>query len=297
VKDGGLRMLSAPQVSTGCGMPWFPEFASAVELARSQTRAAGLADPVGQYLAALNKGDPHVLETAWPGEMVIYDPRAGEVRGHRQVRRFVSRNLSWLAGLHVSTETVASTVADGRAVVELLAHLNHDGRELAWPVAVVAESPDDRSVVFRTYCSQWPVDERRHVRPAILKPAPAHPSDVIGRHQAALAAGDAEAVVRTFAPDGYFRGPFGPRYAHRGTAQLRSFFTDCFSAGGGIGLEHCAVTDDGVRCALEFNCVRWGSHDLLPQAGIGVYERGPDGLLAAARVYDDIEPPTGVPLG
>jgi hypothetical protein len=51
------------------------------------------------------------------------------------------------------------------------------------------------------------------------------------------------------------------------------------------------VTDDGVRCALEYNCVRWGSHDLPPQAGLGVYERGPDGLLAAARVYDDIEPP------
>jgi hypothetical protein len=46
-----------------------------------------------------------------------------------------------------------------------------------------------------------------------------------------------------------------------------------------------------VRCALEYNCVRWGSHDLPPQAGIGVYERGPDGRLAAARVYDDIEPP------
>jgi hypothetical protein len=27
------------------------------------------------------------------------------------------------------------------------------------------------------------------------------------------------------------------------------------------------------------------------QAGMGIYERGPDGLLAAARVYDDIEPP------
>ena len=51
------------------------------------------------------------------------------------------------------------------------------------------------------------------------------------------------------------------------------------------------MTDDGVRCALEFNFVRWGSHDLTPQAGIGIYERGPDGLLAAARVYDDVEPP------
>jgi hypothetical protein len=35
-------------------MPWFPDFASAVELARKQTRAAGRADPVGQYFAALN---------------------------------------------------------------------------------------------------------------------------------------------------------------------------------------------------------------------------------------------------
>jgi hypothetical protein len=46
-----------------------------------------------------------------------------------------------------------------------------------------------------------------------------------------------------------------------------------------------------VRCALEFNCVRWGSHDLTPQAGISVYERSSDGLLAAARIYDDIEAP------
>ena len=276
-------------------MPWFPEFANAMELARLQIRATGLADPVGQYLKALNQGDTHALETVWPGEVVIYDPRAGEVRGHRQVRRFVSRNLSWLAVLHARTETVASTAAGGRAVVELLAHLDHDGRQLAWPVAVVAESPDDLSVVFRTYCSQWPVDERRHVRPPILTPGHARLGDIVGRYQAALAAGDTDAVVGTFAPDGYFRGPFGPHYAHRGTAELRSFFTTCFSAGGGIDLQPCAVTDDGVRCAVEYNCVRWGSHDLPPQAGIGVYERSPDGLLAAARVYDDVERPTGRP--
>ena len=276
-------------------MPWFPDFASAVELARQQTRATGLADPVGQYFAALNSGDTRALETVWPGEVVVHDPRAGEVRGHRQLRHFVSRNQHWLAEHHARIETVASTYSSGRAVVELLAHLDVDGQEMAWPVAVVAEAPDDLSVVFRSYCSQWPVAGRREVRAAILKPGPVRLGDVVGRYQDALEAGDAEAVVGTFEADGYYREPIGPHATHRGTAELRSFFTTSFGAGGGVGLEYCLVTDDGVRCALEYNCVRWGSHDLPPQAGIGVYERGPDGLLAAVRVYDDVESPAGRP--
>jgi len=271
-------------------MPWFPEFATAASLARQETREAGRADPVRQYLAALNESDAHALETTWPGEVVIYDPRAGEVRGRRPVREFIRHNMSWLAAVHARPQIIASTVVDDRAVVELLAHLDHDGTELIWPVAVVAESPDDQSVVFRTYCSPWPLDDHRHVRAPILPPGDLQPGDVVGHYHAGLAAGDVDAVVGDFAPDGYFRGPFGPQ-VHRGAAELRSFYAGCFSAGGGIGLELCAVTDDGVRCAVEYNCVRWGSHELPPQAGIGVYERRGDGLLAAARTYDDIEAP------
>jgi hypothetical protein len=55
-------------------VPWLPDFVSAAELARGQTGAAGRADPVGQYFAALTEGDTHVLETVWPGEVVVYDP-------------------------------------------------------------------------------------------------------------------------------------------------------------------------------------------------------------------------------
>jgi hypothetical protein len=276
-------------------MPWLPDFTNAVELVRMQTRAAGQADPVSQYVNALNSGDTHALETVWPAEVVVYDPRAGEVRGHRHLRRFIRESQSLLADRNARTETVASTVVGVRAVVELLVHLAGVGGEVSWPVAVVAESPDDQSVVFRSYFSHVPVEGQHEVRAPVLEAGNVHPGDVVGRFQAAFDTGDTDAIVSTFAANGYLREPIGPLYTHRGAPELRSFFNRCFSAGGGIGLQHCAVTDDGLRCALEYNCVRWGSHDLAPQAGIGVYERGPDGLLAGARVYDDIEAPVEQP--
>jgi ketosteroid isomerase-like protein len=279
-------------------MPWFPDFIAAVELVRVENRAAAVADPITQYFTALNQGDTSALETVWPGDVVVYDPRAGKVHGHRQLRRFVNRNKSWLAERDARIERVGATCAGGRAVVELLAYLAaDDGRPLAWPVAVVAESPDDLSMEFRTYCSQWPVDGRRHVRPPILTSANGRPGDVVGRFHAALDAGDAEEIVSTFAPDGYVREAVGPPFVHRGASELRSFFTSCFSAGGGIGLQPCVVTDDGMRCAVEYNCIRWGSRDLPPQAGIAIYERAPDGRLAAVHVYDDVEAPTATPNG
>jgi hypothetical protein len=117
---------------------------------------------------------------------------------------------------------------------------------------------------------------------------------VVARYQAAWEAGDIEAALSTFTPDGYVREPIGTPLAHRGPLQLRSFFAACFSAGGGIALQHCRVTDDGMRSALEYNCVRWGSHDLPPQAGIAVHERGAAGLLAAVRFYDDVEAPVTI---
>jgi hypothetical protein len=72
---------------------------------------------------------------------------------------------------------------------------------------------------------------------------------------------------------------------------LRELYGHMFANGGGIGLEHCTLTDDGVRCAIEYNCVRWGASEIPAQAGVAVYERGSSGLLAAARIYDDVEPP------
>jgi transposase len=42
-------------------VPWFPDFVSAVELARSRARSLGLADPVQQYFNALETGRTHPI--------------------------------------------------------------------------------------------------------------------------------------------------------------------------------------------------------------------------------------------
>jgi hypothetical protein len=72
---------------------------------------------------------------------------------------------------------------------------------------------------------------------------------------------------------------------------LVALYERFFSNGGGIPLEHCAVTDDGRSCALEYNVVRWGRSALRPEAGLAVYVRGDTGKLASARVHDDADPP------
>ena len=142
--------------------------------------------------------------------------------------------------------------------------------------------------MFRTYCSQWPVDGQRHVRRPILHPGPVQPGDVVGRYQDALAAGDVDAIVGTFAPDGYLREADRAGRSTEATpscapssARVRRRWWDRARA--------CAVTDDGMRCALEYNRVRWGDHECLRRPASRCSNVIRDGLLAAVRVYDDVE--------
>ena len=120
-------------------------------------------------------------------------------------------------------------------------------------------------------------------------------SDLVSEYQRALATGDVGSIVAAFEPDAYAREPAGGEHVHRGTDGLRAFYEQLFSNGGGIPLEHCSVIDDGRTCALEYNVVRWGRTELRPEAGVAVYVRGESGKLAAARIYDDADPPLGVP--
>ena len=139
-------------------------------------------------------------------------------------------------------------------------------------------TPDGRIDELRIYYSSWPLTGRHANRPPLLQPDPElHESDVVAEYQRALAAGDVDAIVAAFEPDGYAREPAGGQYIHRGPDGLRSFYELLFSNDGGIPLEHCALIDDKRACALEYNVVRWGKTQLPPQAGVAVYVRGQGG--------------------
>ena len=244
-------------------------------------------------LDAVVAGDPARLLEAFPDGVRIDDQRVGRVEGRAALEAYGRSSAAWMDERQGHARLIASTAGATRVVGEFEVELAESGRKLGLPVAVVVEpSPVSRSVWIRIYHSQWPLLGHHVVRPPLLVRDPSvRESDVVGEYQRALAAGDAKVIVATFEPDGCFREPAGAAYRVCGTHDLTAFYTRFFSAGGGILLEHCTVTEDGVRTALEFNAVRWGGVELPPQAGVAVYERGRNGLIAEARVYDDVEGP------
>jgi hypothetical protein len=270
-------------------MTWFTEFGQVIHEAAHLGQLGYLeaAD------VALHSGDPSRLLEAFPGGVRIDDPRFGRVEGDAALTEFCKESQRWLGEHDGRPRPIAVTNGQTRVVGEFDLELTRDGRTFLLPVAVVVEpDPAMRSVWIRTYHSQWPLLGHHVVRPPLLARDPSvAESDVVGEYQAALAAGDTDRITATFEPDGCFREPAGPQFRRCGTDTLREFFALFFSAGGGIILEHCTVTEDGVRTALEFNAVRWGGHDLPHQAGVAIYERGPTGRLHEARIYDDVEGP------
>ena len=278
-------------------MPWIPELFSAPALARIQDehRRERLASV--PFFSGLRAGETDALIGSFAGEPEVHHPVRGRVKGARAFGRFVDDTNAWLAERNAVVEDVDVTLTPARGVEEVLVHLDGDQGRVALPVALAADHDEEgRIVEVRVYFSTWPLTGRHAIRLPLLQPDPElHEADVVGEYQRALAAGDVEGTVAAFEPDASVREPAGDAYVHRGTDELRALFTLFFSNGGGIPLEHCTVTDDGRACALEYNVVAWGATELPPEAGIAVYVRGESGKLAAARIYDDSDPPlTGV---
>jgi len=275
-------------------VPWLPELFSAPVLEdllekRGRERLAAV-----PYFDGLLANEPAALINSFAGEPQVHDPVRGRIKGRRPFEAFIAETYAWLKERNATVEDVESVMIEGHGFDEVVLHLDGEDGRVALPVAVVADRPGGRIDELRIYFSGWPLTGGHAIRPPVLQPDPQlRESDVVGEYQRALAAGDVDAIVAAFEPDGYAREPAGGDYVHRGANRLRDFYGLLFSNGGGIPLEHCAQIDDGRACALEYNVVHWGRTELRPQAGVAVYARGANGRLAAARIYDDTDPPIG----
>jgi len=275
-------------------MPWMPEvFTATIAEARRAEDVARPNDAIAYYEGIL-AGEPDALVRSFAEQPRVEDPRAGHVEGAEELHAFVSEMTGWLRQRDAVVENVALTLTQSRTVEEVVLHLlGDDERRIDLHVAIVSDRNPDRTLkVLRVYHSMWPLTGIHNLRSPLLPEDPTlHAEGSPGDYQRALSEGDIEGVLGTFEPDGYAREPSGGAYLHRGVEGLREVYSHMFANGGGIPLEHCTLADDGVRCAIEYNCVRWGVTDIAPQAGVAVYERGNSGLLSAARIYDNVEPP------
>jgi hypothetical protein len=245
------------------------------------------------FFDGLLSGEIDPLIGSFAGEPEVHHPVRGRLKGASAFAGFVTDTTTWMAERNVTVEDVNFIVTPAGEVGEGVLHLDGDAGRIELPLALATDfDQDERMSEVRMYFSEWPLTGGHRVRPPLLQPDPElRESDVVGDYQRALAAGEVDAAVAAFEADGYVREPAGGAHTHRGTDELRALYARFFSNGGGIPLEHCAVTDDGSACALEYNVVAWGRTELPPQAGLAVYVRGDGGKLAAARIYDDVDPP------
>jgi hypothetical protein len=274
-------------------VPWVPELFSAPVLERILDNRRHERLAAVPFFDGLMTEEVDALIGSFAGEPELHYPLRGRIKGAAAFGRFVADTKTWLAERNVAVEDVNFIVTPRRGVEEVVLHLDGDDGRIELPLALAADRNEDARIIeLRIYFSTWPLTGAHAIRPPLLQPDPdLDEPDIVGNYQQALAAGDVEAAVAAFEPDGSVREPAGTAFIHRGTDELRALYKAFFSNGGGIPLEHCAVTDDGRACALEYNVVAWGRTELPPEAGIAVYVRGDSGKLAAARIYDDADPP------
>jgi hypothetical protein len=268
-------------------MPFIPELFSAPALARIEDRRQARMEGVS-FFDGLTSGEIDALVGSFAGEPEVHQPVSGRIRGASAFRRFVAYTTGWMHDSGVSVEDVDAIRTPSRGVEEFVLHVPGDGGRTELPMALAADlDPQAHMTELRIYFSRWPLSGVRGVRPPLLQPDPAvQAPDVVGEYHRALAAGDVDAVVAAFEPDGYVREPSGG--VHRGPDELRAFHERLFSDGGGQRLELCAIADDGRACALEYNM--GGQSSGPPTAGIAVHVRGAGGGLAAVRIYEDARP-------
>src|ERR671914_509193 len=104
-------------------MPWMPEvFTTPISEARHTEGGVRANDAIAYYEGIL-AGQPDALVRSFAGQLVLEDPRVGQVEGASALRDFVSEMEDWLRERDAVVENVALTLTVMRTVEEVVLHL------------------------------------------------------------------------------------------------------------------------------------------------------------------------------
>jgi len=216
---------------------------------------------------------------------------------------------SWrpVQGATVESLTMThSTQADGYVGTELDLRLLIDGEPRKLSIVAVSEvAADGKLERTRLYYRRANIDLQQHYRDRMLEDevqVTFHP--IVEKYQKALLERNTEEFIATFAQDGYFDGHGGPVDQQEGLVDLSlgqgmGLYVGHDELYRGIGqmmeigsaespkgrLEHVNAFTDGTTTVLEFNILR--PEENRVHAGVACYEVTTDGLMHAARVYDE----------
>jgi hypothetical protein len=272
-------------------MPWLPELFSEPVLQRVLDQRHVDEVVAMSFFDGVLSGEQDALLDSFAGEPAVHDPVRGHITGRPAFTAYLDDLRAWLAQRNVTVEDVSRVILSQHGFEEVVLHVDHEGGRRALPFALVADHRSEGRIdELRLYYSARPLTGRHEARPAFRSPDPGlRVPALVAEQLRALAAGDVDAAVAVFAPDGCAHGPAGD--VHRGADGLRTYYARLL-ARGGVPVEPCALVDDGRICALEYNVVGWGGTPRAPQAGVAMYVRGGDDRLAALRAYDDVAPPS-----
>jgi hypothetical protein len=256
--------------------------------------AAPVTHAVSLYVPLLIDGDLQGLLDLFANAPRINDPWQGWI-DEAKLELFVATSSEGLIERRASVEHVATTSTPLGAVEECILSLVRRGETVRLPVAIAAASSSAGLTSVHVYHSMRPLTGAHAIRRPILPGLPElRLPRVVERLHERIATADVAGVLELFDARGVLREPESECDVIRGVDELARFFGRLL-AQGGISVERCSLTDDGSSCALEYNLIEWDDLDLPHQAGLAVYDRSPAGLLAAVRLYDDIErPPASV---
>ena len=187
----------------------------------------------------------------------------------------------------VSVEDIHVFLTPRGGIEEVVLHVDGDQGRVALPVPSPRTATPAAHREFRDVLQPWAM-ARPHI-PTAGPPTRPRPraADVVGEYQRALAAGDVEAALAAFEPDGYVRGPGGTATSTAAPTAPRALHGSSSPTG--------AASRSSLRRLGRRALVRTGVHvaawgDGPPQAGIAVSSAAPR-QARRGRSYDDADRP------